>query len=193
MLSCWHMIFIVKLKDLDIYILIAMTVTMTDSLSDNLRFFRKGAIFMQKTYIVAASTVQRLDDIRQLLYPGASVSEVKDSFIVGQILDSFSLENVSVLSDIPEFDDDPTMTKAFTLRQSCFKQLSCMADKIGLSEPSVLRRLLVYAHEHRTSYFSASTNVEGIENLKKLLAIYEHQLDEANQTLSQIKAAIAKY
>lgn len=110
---------------------------------------------MQKTYIVAASTAQRLDGIRQLLYPGASVSEVKDSFIVGQILDSFSLENASVLSDIPKFDDDPTrtITKAFTLRQSCFKQLSCMADKIGFSEPSVLRRLLDYAHEHRTSYF----------------------------------------
>lgn len=150
---------------------------------------------MQKTYIVAASTAQRLDGIHQSLYPGASISEVKDSFIVDQILDSFSLENVSVLSDIPEFDDDPTrtITKAFTLRQSCFKQLSCMADKIGLSKPSVLRRLLVYAHEHRTSYFSASTNVEGIENSRKLLAIYEHQLDEAKQTLSQIKAAIAKY
>lgn len=141
-------------------------------------------IKINTSYSLQSNAAELLAIQRRRLYgEEASVRDYRDSYILGNEIETFAFDDVKKLLKYREQDSKaPKMAKSVTLKANTYERLNRITELLGLSESEICRLIIYYfANEIHDGTKTIPPQIESE------LATLRKALDDARKALSAIE------
>lgn len=142
---------------------------------------------MHTSFTLQKSVATLLDIQRKRLYgKDASGKDYRDSYILGNLIETFCLDDINKLLEYKEQDSTtPKTAKSVTLKSQVYAKLHKMTELLNLSDSELCRLIIYYYNENERPDNTRTIAIP--PHIEAEFAAVRKALDDAGKALKAIE------
>ena len=153
---------------------------------------------MQLNLALDSSNRRQAEQLRNKMYPNATVKQIRDAFIFDRCIEIFCEEPQVLLAYFDRDEKSEKVQRMVTIREATNKRLRTISAALEKPLAATFRAIIAYSVDHLNDDFTSDVNVkplntaDALQQASEVLFLLETQLDAAKKTINDLKSLLAE-